>query len=231
MLKAVLFDMDGVIVDSEPLHAEAVILTLKEFNLDVDEDYFSQFIGSTNLYMWEVIIKEYNLNATVDQLLGIQAVKKRELINRDGHKEILGIKALIKNLKDNGVKLAVASSSPMIYIKEVVTKLGIIDYFDALVSGEEVPNPKPAPDVFLKAASVLGVNPVECIVIEDSKNGVNAAKNADMACVGFINPNSGNQDLSNASILVEGFEEVDYEFIQTVYKRKNKEPIIIGETD
>lgn len=230
MLKAVLFDMDGVIVDSEPMHGQSVILTLKDFGINVDMEYFNQFIGSTNIYLWGEAIKEFGLDATVEGLLKIQMDKKRFLIERDGHQRIEGIKELVESLKNKGMKLAVASSSSLPYINEVITKLGIIQHFDQLVSGEDVPNPKPAPDVFLKAARVLEVDPSECLVIEDSNHGVNAAKNAKMACIGFINPNSGNQDLSNATIQVEGFEEVDYAFVETTYKRYHGEPIHIGET-
>ncbi|MDF2820833.1 MAG: HAD-superfamily hydrolase, subfamily variant 3 [Clostridiales bacterium] len=230
MLKAVLFDMDGVIVDSEPMHGEAVLLTLKDFGIYVEMEFFNQFIGSTNIYLWGEAIKEFNLDTTVEELLKIQLEKKRLLIEKDGHQGIEGITELVKDLKKNGIKLAVASSSALPYIKEVITKLGLLEYFDELVSGEDVPNPKPAPDVFYKAAKVLGVEASECVVIEDSKNGVNAAKNAGMPCIGFINLNSGNQDLSNANILIEGFEEVDFKFVETVYKRKNGEPVIIGET-
>ena len=88
----------------------------------------------------------------------------------------------------------------------------------------QVANPKPAPDIFLAACDFLSVSPEECIVIEDSTNGVNAAYQAGITSIGFVNPNSGNQDLSKAAILVEGFDEVDYEFIKEVYQDTHKKP-------
>ena len=93
-----------------------------------------------------------------------------------------------------------------------------------MVSGENIKNPKPAPDIFLAAAEKIGVSPEECIVIEDSANGVNGAKKAGMTAVGYINPNSGDQNLSNADYLVESFEGLEMSFFEMVYCHANNEP-------
>ena len=93
-----------------------------------------------------------------------------------------------------------------------------------MVSADTLDKPKPAPDVFLYAAQELGLSPDECIIIEDSQNGVLAAKAAGIPCVGYINPDSGDQDLSAADILVEGFEEVAEKFMVRVWKRAHGEP-------
>ena len=82
-------------------------------------------------------------------------------------------------------------------------------FFDVKVSGEEVENSKPAPDIFLRAAQLLNIRPEECLVFEDSRNGVVAAKAAGMQCIAFYNPNSGQQDLSRADKIIESFTEVD----------------------
>jgi RimJ/RimL family protein N-acetyltransferase len=109
--------------------------------------------------------------------------------------------------------------------------LGIDGILDGYISGTIVAHPKPAPDVFLAAAAQLGVSPSECIVIEDSYNGVTAAAAAGIPSIGFLNPNSGNQDLSQAAILVEGFDEVDYHFIDMVYQHAYLQPATILTTD
>jgi RimJ/RimL family protein N-acetyltransferase len=109
--------------------------------------------------------------------------------------------------------------------------LKIKDYFESYVSGSMTEYPKPAPDIFLSAAHKLGVAPEECIVIEDSYHGVSAASAAGMISIGFINPNSGNQDLRKAAMLIEGFDEVDFDFINKVYQYANLEPQTILTTD
>ncbi len=230
-MKAVIFDMDGVLIDSEPLHIEADLLTLESFGVKLNQEDLMPFIGSTNPFMFKTLIERFGLSVTVDEMINVQSKIKSEIIAEKGYPIISGIPKLIKDLHEHGVLLSVASSSPLYMIEEVTKLLGVQQYFNALVSGETVSNPKPAPDVFLKAAKELGVKPCECIVIEDSFNGVSASVLAGIKCIGFINPNSGNQDLSKANVLITGFDYVDYEFIYNEYLRANGLPITIVNTN
>lgn len=134
---------------------------------------------------------------------------------------------LIRDLHNHGLKLMITSSSSPASIEYVMDKYKIRDYFSGYISGDMVKSPIPAPDIFLLAAERLGLTPSECIVIDDSYYGITAAKAAKMACIGFNNPNSGQQDLSCAEYIIEGFEEVDYDFINQIYCRIYKEPAII----
>lgn len=110
--------------------------------------------------------------------------------------------------------VGLASSSPMYYIRAVLAKLGIEGCFQAVASGEEVPRSKPSPDVFLLAAERLGVQPCDCLVIEDSAHGVRAAGAAGMRSVGYVNPTSGQQDLSGADIILHSFHQAElYRFL------------------
>lgn len=227
MLKAVIFDMDGVIIDSEPMHARAAILVLKEYNIDITMDYLQNFIGSTTLHMCETMIKEFKIDASAEELLRANNNMKELLLRQEGHIVIPYIIDLMKDLYKNGIKLIIASSSPPSAIEEVMESLQIKDYFQGYVSGSMVSHPKPAPDIFLLAAERLNVTPEDCIVIEDSYHGVTAASSAGMTCIGFINPNSGNQDLRKATMLVEGFEEINYQFLKKVYQYAHKEPVEI----
>lgn len=231
MLKAVIFDMDGVIIDSEPMHARAAQLALQRFGVETTIDYAYGFIGSTTYHMCERMVMDFNLEPTVDELYRANDDMKQYLLQTEGHTVIPYIIDLIIDLHNNGLKLIIASSSPSAAIEEVMNSLNIRSYFTGYVSGMMVNNPKPAPDTFLKAAEQLGVLPNECLVIEDSKNGVNAAHAAGMPCIGYINPNSGKQDLSKATYLVEGFEEINYSFIHMVYNYYYKEAVRILETD
>lgn len=223
--------MDGVIIDSEPMHARAAILALKNYNVDVTMDYLQNFIGSTTYYMCQKMIDDFKINATPKDLLQANNEMKEYLLKKEGHSVIPYITDLMKNLYDHNIKLAIASSSPAPAIEEVMKTLHIKDYFNGYVSGTMVAHPKPSPDIFLAAATLLGVLPEECLVIEDSYHGVAAATSASMACIGFVNPNSGNQDLRKATMLVEGFEEVDYHFINNVYQYAHMEPLTILSTN
>ncbi|MDF2941654.1 MAG: HAD-superfamily hydrolase, subfamily variant 3 [Herbinix sp.] len=231
MLKAVIFDMDGVIIDSEPMHTRAAILALQKYNVDVSLEYIHGFIGSTTYYMCQKMIEDFKINVTTEELLKVNNEMKNQLLAAEGHIVIPYIIDLMKNLYGNGIKLIIASSSPTAAIEEVMNTLKIKDYFDGFISGMMVAHPKPAPDIFLEAAKRLGVDPSECLVIEDSSNGVSAAEAAGITSIGFVNPNSGNQDLRKAAILVEGFDEVDYEFINKVYQYDHMEPATVLTTE
>ena len=113
-------------------------------------------------------------------------------------------------LYENKFKLAVASSAKRERIELVLNRFELTSYFDVIVSGYEVSNSKPHPDIFLKAAEKLKVDPKECIVIEDSANGIRAAKLANMFWIGYNNPIS-NQDLSEADIIINDFNDFDIE--------------------
>ena len=231
MLKAVIFDMDGVIIDSEPMHTRAAILTLQKYNINISLEYVHTFIGSTTSYMCQKMTDDYKLNITPEELLESNLKMKAYLLEKEGHTVIPYIIDLMRDLHNNGIKLIIASSSPTSAIEEVMETLQIKDYFDGFVSGIMVNHPKPAPDIFLEATKRLGITPSECLVIEDSSNGVAAAETAGITCIGFVNPNSGNQDLRKATLLVEGFDEVDFEFINKVYQFDHMEPTTILTTE
>lgn len=230
MLKAIIFDMDGVLVDSEPLHYKANVNMLRKKGIELDYDYYKQFIGSTNPHMWKTMKDYFSLVESVEQLVLESGIEKRRLIDETGFLPIKYVYEFVKHLYDEGYKLAVASSSSIEYINEVTTYFGIKKYFTELVSGINVKNPKPAPDVFLETARKLGLKSEECLVVEDSQNGVLAAKSANMSCVGFVNPNSGEQCLDKADYLVLGFEELDKEFVEMVYAFSHRIPRVILET-
>ncbi|MBQ6814179.1 MAG: HAD family phosphatase [Lachnospiraceae bacterium] len=225
MLKAIIFDMDGVLVDSEPLHYEVNKITMMEkFQIDLNYEYYKQYIGTTVKAMWEKIIKDFCIEGyTPTELFDLSEVVKARLVDEKGYPEVPGVVDFVRMLSKK-YKLAVASSSSIVNIEKNVNKLGIKDEFSALVSGLTVANPKPFPDVFLKAASELGVEPSECLVVEDSGNGTKAAKAAGMACIGFINPGSGDQDLSAADYLFEDFSSIDDGFVEMVYSHHFGEP-------
>lgn len=220
MLKAVIFDMDGVLVNTEPIHYKVVREILNENNHDITYKEYEKYIGMTNEYTWELIRSEYNISTSVDELIDTMMVLKDVIIKRDGYELIDGVVDLLEDLKNNNIKIGLASSSPICDILDVVQSTGIDKYFDKLVTGESVERSKPFPDIFLKASEELKVNNKECIVIEDSKNGVFAANEANMKCIGFLNIDSGKQDLSKSDLIVESMKDINYESIEKLYSNK-----------
>ena len=208
-MKAFIFDMDGVIIDSEPIHFQVDIETMKHLGCNMSKKELEKYVGTTNEYMLTDIKKNYNIKESIEEITDYKMkLTKRKIIESD-LEPIEGIKELLVNLKENSIPAAIASSSPIDFINIVVEKFKIRDYFQYIVSGEEVENGKPAPDIYIETAKKLGFDPKDCTVIEDSKNGVQAAKSAGMKCIGFANVNSGNQDLSKADIIVDSIKEIN----------------------
>ena len=230
MLKAVIFDMDGVIIDSEPLHLLSTQRTLSAYGIDLPIDYLNQFVGSTTVSMFETIISDYQLSLDVDELIELDSKNCKEIYKEKGMTPVDGVQELIRDLYQHGIKLAVASSSPLKRIETVTKKFGIQKYFTKLISGTTVTNPKPAPDIFLETLKQLGVNKKEAVIIEDSKNGTLAAKAAGIPCIGFINPNSGNQDLYAANVATDSLYALNYKYISDILNRANGIPLVIKET-
>lgn len=208
MIKAFIFDMDGVIIDSEPLHFEVDLITARHFGADMNKEDLERFVGMTNPEMWAIIRKEHGISHAVEEIIAFQLQRKIRRVDETDIEPIAGIRELLKELRGRGIAIGLASSSPRTFIEAVLAKFGIREYFDCVISGEEVPSGKPEPDIYLEAASQLGVPPEDCVVLEDSRNGVLAAKRAGMRCIGFANPNSGNQDLSLADRIVKSIDEI-----------------------
>ncbi|PJI07722.1 MULTISPECIES: HAD family hydrolase [Clostridium] len=209
MIKAFIFDMDGVLIDSEPLHLQFSQELFKELQIQMSIEDYSKFVGTTSKYMWGVIKDRYSLKNTVDELIKMEREGFFKYLSSVDIEPIDYIPELLNKLNENNFKTAVASSSPINVIEFIIKSFKLETYFNELVTGDYVSKSKPNPDVFLYAAKKLNVLPEECVVIEDSHNGVLAAKNAGMKCIGFKNPHSGKQDLSKADMLISSFREID----------------------
>jgi HAD superfamily hydrolase (TIGR01509 family) len=211
--------MDGVIIDSEPLHFESDKMVMREFGVELTDEELNRYVGVANPQMWIELKDKYSIDLSVDELIEMQHMNKLKLLEDNQLETIRGIDELITDLQRKGIAVALASSSNMEFIQLVLKKLGITECFQVIVSGDDVEKGKPEPDIFLKAAELLKVRPQDCIVLEDSAHGVNAAKRAGMKCIGFINPNSGNQDLSKADKIVSTLEGLEYDCL---YEDKEK---------
>lgn len=208
MKTSLIFDMDGVIVDSEYIFLSTKTQMLLDRGIDTNEAYQYQFMGTTFDDMWTTMKKECQLEDSVEALIAEMNHRRQAMLKRNGVRAIAGAVQLIKHLHAKGYRLAVASSSPKADIIRNLTALGLLDCFEVLVSGEEVARSKPAPDIFLKAAEWLSVDPKTCLVIEDTKHGSQAAKAAQMTCIGFANPDYPLQDLSACDSIVQQLKAV-----------------------
>lgn len=230
MLKAVIFDMDGVIIDSELLHIEATQKTLQYYTVTPSLEYLRQFVGTTVESMYRQIQNDFQITDSLENLLLRDSNYVNEIYELRGMIPVPYVIPFIESLYNNGIRMVIASSSPRQRIEQVTKYFGIDSYFEAFISGCELERPKPAPDIFLKALDILSIKPNEALIIEDSKNGCLAAKAAHIACVGYINPNSGNQDLYSAYAAIESFSSIDTNYLKEVCLRANKEPVIIAKT-
>lgn len=232
MLKGIIFDMDGVLINSEPFHYQVWKEALKKRGINLDYEIYKPCIGSTVQVLMQILHEHYGVDEKDDSLPLEVKNLKQEMIEKQGYPPLIPyVKDMLERFHEAGYQMAVASSSPQEYIENVTSYWGISPYFQVLVSGEHVEHPKPAPDIFLKTADILGLLPEECLVIEDSENGCRAAKAAGMTCMAYYNPDSGKQNLQTASVVVEGFEEIDAIFANKVYCHHHHLPALVCETE
>jgi HAD superfamily hydrolase (TIGR01509 family) len=201
--------MDGVLIDSQPLHFKIDLEVLRISGATLTQADVERFAGAANRERWLELKRIYNIKTSIDDLIKRHVETVMKLFRESDIQPTVGIIKLLELLKSNNIKTAVASSSSQDLIDLVISKLKIASFFDELITGEDAPMGKPAPDVFLMSAKKLRAEPSDCVVIEDSANGVLAAKRAGMYCVGYKNPTSGNQDISLADMVIDSFNEIN----------------------
>ena len=215
MIQAVIFDLDGVIIDSEPIHFKLEQQMFDELKITVSFQEHCSYVGMSSQNMWERIVNQHTLTFSPDALVRKKEVLYLEYLDKqEDLYSITGVEALIRELYENNFKLIIASSSHRDVIDKVLAKFRLSGFFMATVSGTELMHSKPHPEIFLKAAGIANCEPAKCLVIEDSENGVTAAKAAGMECIGFLNPSSGEQNLNNADVIIRSFKEIHTDFIK-----------------
>src|SRR4029079_6790713 len=215
MIQTVIFDMDGVIIDSEPVYFKIDKEMFEELNIAVSFEEHSTYVGTSSQNMWDAIIKKHGIPGDPGKLMRKEYNLYMDyLVNADALQPIDGVMELINGLHENNFKLILASSSRMEVIDIILKKFKLSDLFIAKVSGSELAHTKPHPEIFLRSAQLAGSEPKECIVIEDSKNGVAAAKAAGMKCIGFLNPSSGHQNLKDADRVIQSFKELNADLVK-----------------
>ena len=204
---AVIFDMDGVLIDSQPLHYEIDMRVIRACGYPAELSTVTPYTGISNPDRWPQYKEALSLTQTTERLIEMAEETMRDVFQEASLTAIEGIPALLQGLKALDIPTGVASSSSHELIQMVLDRTGIGLYFDKLISGEDVKVGKPNPDIYLRAASKVGLNPAQCIAIEDAPPGILAAKNAGFTCIAYKNPNTCGQVFTHADYVVEKYNE------------------------
>jgi HAD superfamily hydrolase (TIGR01509 family) len=197
-LRHIIFDCDGVLVDSEPISMRADVLLLQRYGIEISEaEAHGRFVGTTFQAMLDMMTAQHGVVFPE----GLNEVKNRMVEDMYRHElQIVdGVQELLHALKAKGLTLSIASNSPRDRVKLAVELTGIAGYFDAMTSYQDVKHGKPAPDVFLKAAERAGMAPIQCLVVEDSVTGVTSAVAAKIRTIGFVGTHA--TPLAHAEVL------------------------------
>ena len=205
--EAVIFDMDGVLIDSEPIHIEIENKLYAKLGINVSEEVHRSYLGASNEYMYTDLKSRYQLGQTVTELMAFDEDFRSEYFrNLDHLSANEGVISLLHEIRAAGIKLAVATSSSPDIVNILLKKCKIESFFDAIVTTSEAGKSKPSPDVYLCAARKIAVLPQNCIVFEDSPHGLSAAKSAGMFCIAIQTDNEIIKSLSRADYLIGSFK-------------------------
>lgn len=212
---AVIFDLDGTIIKSEEVWPKAFSSVLSSLGIKIDGTSVSTR-GVSIKSNWFEILNKFNVKTekTVEELEVLTYTEYEKLIPQvklnDGVLEFMDI------LKENSTPLALATSTNWRVVNKILEHFKLNDFFENITTGEEVDNPKPAPDIFLTASEKLGVDPRDCLVIEDSIPGVMAAKDAGMKVIAVVDEDSDGDNLKDADLVVQGFAQISLKAIDAL---------------
>ncbi|ADQ15502.1 HAD family hydrolase [Halanaerobium hydrogeniformans] len=217
MIKAVIFDMDGVIVDSEPIYEKADKEIFQRYGINLSDKELQNYIGVNLLDIWTDLFNKYHFKGEykdyeVEDFIEEHVHGHYKVLSESDELALMpGIKEWFEYFKAKSYKMIIASSSYEPIIELIYQKFGLAKYMEGYVDGNSVEKGKPEPDIFLQAAENLGVKAEECLVIEDSEHGISAANQAGMKSIGFDRDTDYNQDLSSADILIKEFNQQNLE--------------------
>ncbi len=214
MIKAVIFDMDGTLIDSERIAIIAWNRSAKRFGFEIPLEMLHGFIGKTRAACMGTLIERVGSERIANEMFEDHKVIEDEL-----YPTMLdlkpGAREIVESLHARGLKLAVATSTRTIQAHEKFDRFGLTPYFDVLTCGDELNRSKPEPDIFLLAASRLGVDPADCVVVEDSFNGVRAGHAADMHTVMVPDINNPTKEIAElAEAVVPSLSDVEPKLVE-----------------
>lgn len=204
--------MDGVIVDSEPLHRKAFHQVFDDLGIDVSKETYYSFSGASTRHIADRLIEMYALNEAPEAIVAAKRRYFKELFYNDTEFDLLpGVRGLIMHYHQEGIRLVVASSASRNTITMVFEKFGLDPYFTGRISGADLAASKPDPEIFIRAAELAGEPREHCMVIEDATNGILAAHRAGIFCAAFRSPHTHLQDYSLANLVVSDYKELRLE--------------------
>jgi HAD superfamily hydrolase (TIGR01509 family) len=207
MIKAILFDMDGVLVDSEPLHFESHKRALHFSGLDlILEDYVKYGVSTRSEYFYDKLQKKYNIEINAERTHAKKQEIYIELLT-----QLRVIEGVPKKLDELSSKyqLYVTSSTRRDFIDKVLLQVQLRSHFSGVFSAHDSKRGKPFPDIYSDALRTIGLASYECIAVEDSQNGIEAAVGAGIRCVAIPNIYTKNQDLSKATVIISSINDLD----------------------
>lgn len=218
MITTVIFDMDGVIIDSEPIHQKLEHEMFDELGLTISKEEHKTFVGTSSIDMWTRIKRNHGLSKTPQELLLYGRAKYWDALDQGKVPLVNGSRDLMKLCVESGLVVQVASSATRPTVDRVIEHFNLQEMILHRIGGDEVKKSKPEPEIFLKAAKQSLSMPNQCLVIEDSANGIKAAKKAGMYCVGYRNAGTGDQDLSMADLVVNDLSMIAIETLTSMEK-------------
>ena len=208
-IKCVIFDMDGVIIDSEEIHKKAYYETFNTLNIEVSDTLYKSFTGSSTINAFQRLVAHFNLKNDPEELVLDKRKRYVNFFENDPNLHLVaGVEEIIKYFYNKGIILILASSSAMINIDRVFNRFNLNTYFAAKISGADLKESKPNPEIFNKAAILENISKENCVVIEDSDNGITAANDANIFVFGYANKLSEGQTLENADFVINHFSEL-----------------------
>ncbi|MGN6342818.1 MAG: HAD family hydrolase [Ginsengibacter sp.] len=222
--KAVIFDMDGTLIESTNADFLAWQKVFLDYGKNLTFNDYSPLLGKRSV----AVVKDLLKITSEEERANALSNKSKyffEVIEQQGLKTVPFAKEFLKHLKTLHIPIALATSSRREKTKGVLKKVGMLSYFDVLVTAEDVINGKPFPEVFLKAASLLNTPAEHCLVFEDAVSGIRAAKNAKMKCVA-LSCNSNSQLLEEADMIIENFEDLEFKELCQKLNGNKLSPVI-----
>lgn len=214
---AVIFDCDGVLVDSEPLSLDALQAVLGQYQLPIHTHELRDYCGRSDEDTYRDLVLRFGPFTEPEQFLSDITSSYRRLIKEEGLRVFAGVRPLLQALSEQNVRYALGSSGPRAKIEASLATTGLDQAFKVTVSSADVAQPKPAPDIFLTCAHLLHVDPACCVVIEDSPTGVQAAESAGMTCVAVTNSFPRSM-LQAADLVVDGLSELSVDILADLVK-------------
>lgn len=209
MIKAIIFDMDGVLVDSEPIHVAFEKQQFALHNLNISAEEHHRYMGVASDVMWQKISAKHTFNKPLDEIIRESRERCIHYFSELPEIPVMpGLTDLLEELTRKEIPIAVASSSYPEVIATILDKTGLRRYFKVVVSSQEAGKSKPEPDVFLLAAKKLGIAPKDCLVIEDSANGIKAAQAAGMTCIAYQGPGANPASQKEADAVVKSYAQL-----------------------